>query len=225
MMYPTYIVDNFFDNPEAVVELANSLPFPNKGDTSPGARTDLLHDTQHAFFNWSCLRMLSTIFPDGKTNFNARAQFQRIPQTVSEVDFIHQDTHDKLTAIVYLNKKDTNGTSLFKPKTFETVSSNFFLNVQKYNYYKSPEKYKGDKLKKLKREKEALRDKFNETVSVSGVYNRLFMFDGHQYHSQHPNRNKEERLTYIVFFSRIESRNAHKLDVEVNKPLEIMRKT
>ena len=222
MMYPTYIVDNFFDNPEAIVELANSIPFPNKGVGYPGARTNLLHDTQHAFFNWSCLRMLSTIFPDGKINFEAQATFQKVPENLSEADFIHQDSENKLTAIVYLNKNGISGTSLFKPKTFITLD---LRDTQKYNYYKSPEKYKGDKLKRLQIEKETLRKKFDETLSVAGVYNRLLMFDGHQYHAQHPNRNKEERLTYIVFFSKIESWNAHKPTLETNKPLEIMRKT
>ena len=222
MMYPTYIVDNFFDNPEDIVELANSLPFPDKGINFPGSRTHPLHSTHNDFFNWSLLRILSVIFPDGQNNFTARAVFQKIPANLSEVDFIHQDTQDKLTAIVYLNKNGTSGTSLFKPKTFVTLD---LKNTNKYNYYKSPEKYKGDKLKELKKEKEILRDQFNETVSVSGVYNRLFMFDGHQYHSQHLNINKEERLTYIVFFSKIESWNAHKATVENNKPLEIMRKT
>ena len=222
MMYPTYIVDNFFDNPEAIVELANSISFPNKGVSYPGARTNFLHDTQHAFFNWSCLRMLSTIFPDGKINFEAQATFQKVPENLSEADFIHQDSANKLTAIIYLNKNGASGTSLFKPKTFITLD---LRDTQKYNYYKSPEKYKGDKLKRLQIEKETLRKKFDETLSVAGVYNRLLMFDGHQYHAQHPNRNKEERLTYIVFFSKIESWNAQKPTVEINKPLEIMMKT
>jgi len=213
MMYPTYIVDNFFDNPEAIVKLAHSTPFPNKGYKSPGERTASLHTTHTDFFNWTGLRILSAIFPEKQTSFVADASFQKISKNVSEVDFIHQDTDTKLTAIVYLNPNGTSGTSLFKPKTFITLD---LKDTQKYNYYKSPEKYKGDKLKEIRREKEALRDKFNETLSVAGVYNRLFMFDGHQYHSQHRNINNEERLTYIVFFSKIESKTF---------PLENMRKT
>jgi len=220
MMYPTYIVDNFFDNPEAIVNLANNLPFPNKGDQSPGRRTESLHKTHNDFFRWSGLRMLSSIFPGETLNFAAKASFQKIPKTLSEVDFIHQDTGPKLTAIVYLNKNDISGTSLFKlntlfkPKTFKYVD--IPTPPMKYDYFKFPEKYKGDKLKELQKEKETIRDRFDETLSVSGVYNRLCMFDGHQYHSQHPNTNKEERLTYIVFFYKIECLTA---------PLESMRKT
>ena len=212
MIYPTYVVDNFFDDPDTIVELANSISFPSKGDTAPGARTLPLYETHNDFFNWSGRRMLSVIFPNGQTPFTARAFFQKIPKTVSEADFIHQDTDFKLTAIIYLNKKGSDGTSLFKPKTFLNLD---LKGTNKYDYYKFPEKYKGDKLKELRVEKEALRDKFDETLSVAGIYNRLFMFDGHQYHSQHPNINKEERLTYIVFFYKIESWNA---------PLEGMRK-
>ena len=221
-MYPTYIVDNFFDNPEAIVELANSLPFPNEEANYPGARTNFLHDTHPAFFSWSGLRMLSTIFPDGKINFKAQAVFQKVSKNLSEVDFIHQDFDNKLTAIVYLNKNGTNGTSLFKPKTFIPFK---LKDSEKYNYYKSPEKYKGNKLKKLQIEKETLRKEFDETVSVDGIYNRLLMFDGYQYHSQHPNTKEEERLTYMFFFTNIESWNAREPSVETNKPLEIMRKT
>ena len=212
MMYPSYIIDNFFDNPDVIVKLADSIPFHHKGEKSAGERTDPLHNTHNDFFSWSGLRILSAIFPGEKTSFMASASFQKISKNLSEVDFIHQDTSTKLTAIVYLNKNGTSGTSLFKPKTFSTLD---LQNNQKYDYYKSPEKYTGDKLKELRKEKEAIHDRFDETLSVSGVYNRLFMFDGHQYHSQHLNTNKEERLTYIVFFSKIESLNA---------PLEIMRK-
>ncbi len=212
MIYPNYTVDNFFDNPEEIVDLANSISFPHKGNNSPGARTEPLHEEHMDFFNWSGRRIISVIYPNGQTPFTARAFFQKIPKTVGEVDFIHQDTDVKLTAIVYLNKKGCDGTSLFKPKTFLTPDS---TDTKKYDYYSFPEKYKGDKLKELQIEKETLRAKFNETVSVSGIYNRLFMFDGHQYHAQHLSTQKEERLTYIVFFSRIESWNA---------PLEGMRK-
>ena len=160
----------------------------------------------------SYIILLSAVFPGEKFNFIAKSRFQKISKNLSEVDFIHQDTTAKLTAIVYLDKKGINGTSLFKPKTFVTLS---LKDSTKYDYFKYPEKYKKSKLKELQREKEVLYDRFEETLSVSGVYNRLFMFDGHQYHAQHPNTNKEERLTYIVFFSKIESLNA---------PLEMMRK-
>ena len=211
-MYPSYIIDNFFDNPDVIVKLANSIPFPHKGVLSPGERTDALHNIHNDFFRWSGLRMLSAIFPGEAINFTAKATFQKISKNFSEVDFIHQDGTAKITAIVYLDKNGINGTSLFKPKTFITLD---LQNSLKYNYFKSPEKYKGDKLKELRREKEALHDRFEETLSVSGIYNRLFMFDGHQYHSQHPKTTQEERLTYVVFFSKIESLNA---------PLEMMRK-
>ena len=212
MMYPSYIIDNFFDNPDTIVKLANNISFPHKGDQSPGERTDTLHETHNDFFQWSALRMLSAVFPGEKFNFIAKSRFQKISKNLSEVDFIHQDKDTKLTAVVYLNKNGSSGTSLFKPKTFVTLS---LKDSTKYDYFKYPEKYKKSKLKELQREKEVLYDRFEETLSVSGVYNRLFMFDGHQYHAQHPNTNKEERLTYIVFFSKIESLNA---------PLEMMRK-
>ena len=216
-MYPSYIIDNFFDDPDVIVKLANSIPFHRCTlemgyNNHPGERTDYLHSTHNDFFRWSGLRMLAAIFPNEKISFTAKASFQKISKKLSEVDFIHQDKDTKLTAVVYLNKNGSSGTSLFKPKTFVTLGPEGTL---KYDYYQSPEKYKGDKLKQLRMEKEALRDKFNETASVAGVYNRLFMFDGHQYHSQHLDINNEERLTYIVFFSKIESPNA---------PLEMMRK-
>ena len=45
MTYPITIIDNFFDDPDAIVELANSLDYyaPETGNW-PGVRTKRLHE-------------------------------------------------------------------------------------------------------------------------------------------------------------------------------------
>ena len=45
---------------------------------------------------------------------------------------------------------------------------------------------------------------FKETASFKGVYNRLVMFDGANFHAAHVhNKGPEERLTYVIGFENI----------------------
>ena len=141
-MYPTYIVDNFFSDPDEVVNLANSLDFSYNIKEFPGIRTQPQHETNPHFFSWSCLKMLKVIYPnEDNITFNAAAYFHKISKDMIESGgWIHRDDTYKLTGLVFLNKKNTQGTSFFKPKTLYNPPVNI---VEKQDYYMNPEKYKG----------------------------------------------------------------------------------
>ena len=52
MLFPSFIcVDNFFDNPDEVVNLSKKFEYENKTHC-PGKRTKELHELDWAFFNW-----------------------------------------------------------------------------------------------------------------------------------------------------------------------------
>ena len=53
MTYPITIVDNFFDNPDDIVELAKSFKYysPDTGNW-PGTRTKQMHLEDHRFFTY-----------------------------------------------------------------------------------------------------------------------------------------------------------------------------
>ena len=54
MMYPTVtVIDNFFKDPDSIVEIANNLEFyPNSDGAWPGRRTKLLHEVEPEFFEF-----------------------------------------------------------------------------------------------------------------------------------------------------------------------------
>ena len=53
MTYPTTIIDNFFDDPDAIVEMAEGMKYyaPDTGNW-PGTRTKQLHIENHRFFTY-----------------------------------------------------------------------------------------------------------------------------------------------------------------------------
>ena len=53
-MYPTVtVIDNFFKDPDSIVEIANNLEFyPNSDGAWPGRRTKLLHEVEPEFFEF-----------------------------------------------------------------------------------------------------------------------------------------------------------------------------
>ena len=53
MTYPITIVDDFFEDPDAIVEMANELKYytPNTGNW-PGTRTKNLHIEEPRFFRY-----------------------------------------------------------------------------------------------------------------------------------------------------------------------------
>ena len=52
MLYPTYVIDNFFPNPDQVVEFSKSLAFERDTNLGkwPGERTGLMHKINFNFF-------------------------------------------------------------------------------------------------------------------------------------------------------------------------------
>ena len=220
MLFPTYIVDNFFSDPDRVVDLSNSLDFSYDNKRFPGGRTQSLHTINNNFFTSSCSKMLRTIYPnDEHISFSAVAYFQRISKNMPDSGgWIHLDDDHKLTGLVYLNKKGTRGTSFFKPITPYNPPLNI---IQKQDYYENYKKYKGDQLEILHKARADANQNFSEVARVEGIYNRLVMFDGGEHHAEHLALLPEDRLTYIVFFERISSKTQ---GLEFY-PLERMRKT
>ena len=210
MIYPTLIIDNFFDNPEEVRDVALQIPFTEKSPYYPGTRTPLLHNANHDFFRWSTNKIINSVFPikatDSKISFQAYQSFQKIIPTSNEgAGWIHTDGEFEFTAIIYMSKHRGCGTCLYKRKNMEFPFEN--PNFNKYNsikkkYYGSNKKYTDEYFKA----RDASNEGFEKTIEVDSVYNRLLIFDGSQIHGvenyQEPST-KEPRLTLITFFNKL----------------------
>jgi hypothetical protein len=200
MLFPNFIcVDNFFDNPDEVVNL--SKQFNYSGNIySPGERTEAVHALNYDFFNWVNLKILSILYPNEIKNlqFNANTFFEKIKKLEHD-NWVHVDRDFKFTAIIYLNKEDTAGTSIFHPKNFKGQNINKSASL-KYEYFGKKGKLNKDKLQEIKKTKEENNNCFQKTFSIEGIYNRLIIFDGNTYHASNPLEKDHERLILISFF-------------------------
>tara|TARA_B000000565_G_scaffold85600_1_gene62583 strand:- start:328 stop:990 length:663 start_codon:yes stop_codon:yes gene_type:complete len=203
MLFPSFTcVDNFLDDPDSVVELSKKFDYV-KTTVSPGSRTSKLHELDFDFFNWINLKICTIFYPHQMRDlrFSADTFFQRTHKLEHD-NWVHNDGV-RFTAILYLNKNNTAGTSIFKPKDFNSQiieKSGYF----KHKYFSNEEHgLPPDTLEKIKEAKELNNNAFEKTFSVEGIYNRLIIFDGNAYHASNPMLTDHERLTLISFIREI----------------------
>ena len=214
MIYPTYCVDNFLENPDEIVEYSNKLKFFKNNDGKwPGSRVFLNEDPVAKFL---MQKICTVIHPYRTENFNIQfiSYFQKINNQYGDTGWIHADNEDELTAIIYLSRNKNCGTSLYLPKSFQ---SHPMHTEEKQNFYKT--------LKKSKNYDKCLEEnnnQFEETVYFESVYNRLIIFNSNTYHGVKNFNNKEDdRLTFIAFIRKINDSNLKSGYLESRKIISI----
>ena len=213
MMWPTMIVDDFFTDPERVVELSKTLKYNSTDGLYPGKRSEKLHLVDKAFFDWSTAKIIALLYPmhSNTIEWKALQMFQRVPPKVyGDAGWVHHDHFSEITSVIYLSHNKNSGTSLYKGKDF-TVGSDH--NKEKEDFYKSL---------KNKEQAEAFRkkanDKFEKTVDMQSKFNRLVMFDSHHWHQSTDHVTDDtERLTLLTFFLEITGDN-------IRYPIPTMRR-
>lgn len=220
MIWPNLCVDNFFQEPDKVVEFANSLEFVKEESNYPGKRTKFMHLLNFEFFQFSTFKIVSLLYPNECRNLKwiARQTFQKVPANLKYDGWVHTDENYEFTCIIYLSKFLNCGTSIYHSKNSYAYIKN---SQEKEDYFKHDGLGKNLKIEKAYKENN---DSFEETIKFNSRYNRLILFDGSSYHSsnifKHEN-NKEERLTLITFFKKIDYMDEEK---DLKKPITTMRR-
>jgi len=203
-MYPVTIVDNFFPDPDKIVEFALQQEYTlDSRGTWPGLRTRCLSEICENLHR-HVGRKIHSLFYETTPNFwSINMYFQRVkPFSDEQYDFknvgwIHSDNNNHFGGVIYLNKnseKDT-GTSIFYPKfgyfhhseNARMVKEKFYLNeeVSDEEYYTSIH---------------SVNSQFEESIKVENRYNRMILFPSNAYHGAQTFGTKGERLT-LAFFS------------------------
>lgn len=199
---PVILVDNFFDDPDAIRNYALSLEFKKTEGSYPGLRTNLLDTINPVFFNELSLKIFSLLFDfqTQRVGGHLQACFQIITEDYEE-GWVHSDLNDwALAGIIYLNPNAplTGGTSLYKLKDGNEHPK---TNDYKDKFY-SKENIDINDYRKHRNEHN---NHYEKTLEISNVYNRLVMYNTDRLHRGDiffGNDFQTGRLT-LVFFAKI----------------------
>ena len=186
MTYPVTIVDDFFDDPDEIVELAENLKwYPPSTGNWPGLRTKQLHVEDERFFNYfgeKVHHLFHDVIPDF---WSMQAHFQKIkPFSEDKWDrrnqgWIHQDIDTWFGGIVYLQKdpEPDTGTSAYRVKRGFSHQFADEINIKEMQY-------RSENVDDAEYDKayDAMRNQFEETVSIANVYNRFVLFNNVTHH-------------------------------------------
>ena len=216
MIWPTLIVDNFFDDPHKVINFSKQLKYERApGHEWPGTRTDHLGKVGKEFFLWSTRKIMMLLFPMNieQINWKAVQHFQKIPyKTFGKSGWVHLDDKDEFTVIIYLSNHPKSGTGLYKAKQF---TSRPLYGDKKTKFFKDLKNYSSTETWRKKANAH-----FEKVVDLRSNFNRLVLFDGHQWHgAENYGTEKEDRLTLITFFKDVRGTG-----VPIRYPIPMMRR-
>ena len=209
-LFPITIIDNFYSNPDQLVDLAEKQIYePSENGAWPGTRSvKNLNEIDEDLFFFFSKSILSIFYPpEYKIGFDIVTCFQKISPRhdnkfhPKNMGWIHNDGC-LFGGLVYLTKepeKDT-GTSIY------TEKNTYF----KYNYEDSVVMRKDylDELdmsdEEYSKKHEQTFESYYETVKIENVYNRCILFGGNNHHAAQTFGTKE-RLTQVFFCYKIDS--------------------
>ena len=216
MLFGNTCIDNFLNNPQNVVDVANSCTYSNDG-VSPGKRSEPLHIVNYDLYNYINVKILSSLYPNESetVQFKSLSVFQKIPAGIDYDGWIHTDKKSILTAIIFLSNSNA-GTSIYEPKSSFFIPDN--TDNIKQDFFKNPNSLSKEKKEEYHKIREKWASNYEETISYKGKYNRMICFDGFNYHNAHVHKGTEDRLTLITFFDEITIK-----DKNIKYPLPTIR--
>jgi hypothetical protein len=139
--YPTFILENFFQNPNDIFNYSKKLEFfkPKKNENWPGVRTKSLHLINRPLFDYIILKILSVYYDfsfHSVKYLNANIMFHKI-DLEDYLNFdkkhtnIHRDIDSELAGVIYLNKKinEETGTNIFSDNKNKIIKVSNFYNT------------------------------------------------------------------------------------------------
>jgi len=199
--FPTTVVDDFFEYPDAVREFALQQDYlPDPENKWPGKRTKSLHEINLNFFSNTVNKVFSLFYDLERTKilWSADARFQKVDSKYQE-GWVHTD-ENVCTGIIYLAKSENKcGTTIYRP--IDPINVILKNADKKYESFNNTDLISNTKDFRLENNKQ-----FRSTVTVQEEYNRLVLFDGHLFHGANEFYGDEDdsaRLTLVFFIRQI----------------------
>lgn len=195
-------VDNFYNDPDAIVEYANSCKYDILNTNYPGSRTAPLYEINPFLYDIFTKKIMSILFDLENTNinFSLDSRFHKIDKISNDkkvnMGGIHcDDSVIAFAGVIYLNKNyDLDcGTSIFQRHTMPPPELDTL--EKKWNEYADMDK-------------EEYRKFYTEIVKFQNVYNRMILYDTCYLHSINSLASDDTRLTQVFFCDSITSSSA-----------------
>ena len=206
-LYPVTVVENFYENPDAVRTFALSQKYQfrhqlkNAGYVFPGGRTKDLSVINKPLFEKVCNKIIS-LFHNAEHDYMRWAITTSFQSVSAEYErgVIHTDSNTIFAAVLYLSPDAplAAGTSLFKPnKSFDE---------EKYEWYlkENDKRFDAGKLAM----DTSYHNMFDEIVRINNVYNTLILYEGRHFHAANQffgNTFKNSRLAQVFFINKIDA--------------------
>jgi len=221
MYLPNVCVDNFFNEPDRIVEYAMAQEFYSPANKSieafqqniptgywPGKRTKPLHVINESLTQALTHKLGMLFFGSGR-EITVESYFQLIdPIQHKDIKegWIHVDDKVMYAGVVYLSKNiNLNcGTSLYRQKTLGVDAARKYIEPRDLHY--SPN-FRPDDIDYIKHELQNNNSQFEETVRFNAIYNRMIGYSSSYHHGvrDYHGDGNESRLTLVFFIHAIKS--------------------
>jgi hypothetical protein len=213
------IVDNFFDDPEGVMNYGKALPkASDPAGMWPGERSDFLWEIDQTMQNAIISKVLNCYFNLEYVDISwnsSSINFQEIPRFSenkndirNKSSYIHQDLYEdfELAGVVYLtpNIDPESGTSLYNIKSTKSSSKDDLHIFDEEKQDTFTEFFKGGQfdIEEYTKNMKTHEEKFVETLRVSNIFNRILMYDTCEWHraNSYYNSDGEDARFHLGFF-------------------------
>ena len=205
--FPITIIDNFFDDPDKIVEFGNQQKFyPTTDGRGPGSRTLPIEQINDDFRRHLVAKLSEVMFThysdcEGMaitTSFQKVDPFHEDQYHKKNRGWVHKDHKCQVGGIVYLNRNPEKDTGL----SFYKFKNGFYVEKSELSQAKEA-LYLGKDIDDETYERcwDLLHDEFVETMKIEHVYNRCIIFNGSSYHGV-PTYGKEQTRLTLPFFIR-----------------------
>lgn len=210
-LYPVTIIENFYENPDAVRQFALSQKYQFRHELNnlkyvfPGSRTKDLSLINKPLFEKVCSKIVS-VFHNSEHDYmrwEIATSFQSVSAEYNR-GVIHTDNNTIFAAVLYLSPDAplNAGTSLFKPnKNFDTAKYEQALKDNDKRFAAGKIVMDTD-----------YHNMFDEIVRINNVYNTLILYEGRHYHAANQffgKTLKDSRLAQVFFVSKIDAQKHH----------------
>jgi len=213
MKFFNVCVDNFFKNPDKILNFADNLNYYyDKKGRWPGVRSVGLHEIDQDLNNLIVSKIFRAYYSNNNSLSwnNSLVVFHKTKSYKDKIlneGWIHVDSPNQVSGLVYLTKNANleGGTNIYQLKNkFKNLHNDDEIKKQKHFFYANSPEYDYDKYKEELRNHN---DKFDLITKFNNVYNRMVMWSSNEYHAANSFEkfNENERLTMLFFINGIKS--------------------